>query len=142
MFKIDITLSVFRLNIRMPAFKKTGPSAAHVVDKARFKLLPVTSRISIQDFADENGIDFAPGRGNYDKYKKCTSIHTCTTEGTFYLCIPLHPIQLCIESWVFLITGLHTDLSSMMRAQKYLESVVSDHDCDKQPSYENRGEGA
>jgi len=47
----------------MPTFKKTTPYAAHVVDKVRFILLPVTSP---NQFADENGTDFAPGRGNYD----------------------------------------------------------------------------
>jgi len=57
----------------MPKFSKTAPSDSHVVTEDRFKILPVTSRISIRDFVAKHGITFAPGRGKPHKIFP----HTC-----------------------------------------------------------------
>ena len=54
----------------MPKCVKTAPSASHVVTDDRFKILPVTSRISIKDFVNKNGITFAPGRGKASLLRK------------------------------------------------------------------------
>ncbi|KAF6031341.1 hypothetical protein EB796_010353 [Bugula neritina] len=54
---------------KMPKFSKTAPSDSHVVTEDRFKILPVTSRISIRDFVAKHGITFAPGRGFYQLTK-------------------------------------------------------------------------